>query len=111
MDEKMKRALAEAARDIVNTNGRSAFAQVITEDIRPNHLSFELINTFMPTRQLQPGDSLVRRVRKGFRARTFVPGTMHLADQISMGEIYTYVIDYIIAKTRWSLNNPIGLLT
>jgi hypothetical protein len=114
MDEKLKRALAEvqaAARTAgSDPSGHSAFAEVMVETIEPNHLTFELINTFMPTRQLNPGDSLVRRVRKGFRARTMVPGTMHLADQISMGEIYTYVIDYIIAKTRWSVKNPIALL-
>ncbi len=104
MDERMQQAWAELARTAgQDFNGHSAFAEAIVEDIRPNHLSFELTNVFLPTRQLNPGDSLVRRVRKGFRVRTFVPGTMHLADQISMGEIYTYVLDSIIAKTRWSV--------
>lgn len=103
MDEQMKRALAEVASQVGTTNGRSAFAEAIVESIEPQHLTFELINQFLPTRQLQPGDSLIRRVRKGFRVRTMVNGTMHLADQISMGEIYTYVLDTIIAKTRWNV--------
>lgn len=104
MDERLQQAWAEAARTAgQDMNGHSAFAEAIVEDIRPNHLTFDLTNVFLPTRSLQPGDSLVRRVRSGFRARTMVPGTMHLADQIQIGEIYTYVLDTIIAKTRWSV--------
>ena len=75
MDEQLRRAIAEAARAAgQDPAGHSAFAELIIEAIEPNHLTFELINTFLPTRSLNPGDSLVRRVRNGFRVRTFVPG-------------------------------------
>lgn len=105
MDEKKLLALAEVAKRAGDSpQGRSAFAELIYEIINPNHVTLDVVSAFgLPTRSLNPGDQLVRRVRSGFPVRTMVPGTMHLADQIAAGEIYTYAIDYIIAKTRWSL--------
>jgi hypothetical protein len=105
MEEKKLKALAELARHAGDDPaGRSAFAELIYEIINPNHVTLDVLNAFgLPTRTLNLGDQLVRRVRSGFPIRTFVPGTMHLADQIAIGEIYTYAVEYIIAKTRWSL--------
>lgn len=68
MEAKLERAFAQKTAG-TDPAGKSAFAQVITEIINPNHLSYELVNLFLPTRSLSPGDSLVRRVRKGFPVR------------------------------------------
>jgi hypothetical protein len=98
------KALASAAKEVGATPGvRSAFAQVITESIEPNHLSFDILSSFMPTRTLNPGDQLSRRVRKGVPVRTFVPGTNHLADQIAVRDVMVHAIDQIVAKVRYSL--------
>jgi hypothetical protein len=99
------KALASVAKDVGKPNGaqRSAFAQVILESIEPNHLSFDILSSFMPTRSLNPGDQLARRVRKGIPVRTFVPGTTHLADQIAVRDVMVHAIDYIVAKVRYSL--------
>lgn len=74
-NNEIRRALASAAQNVgtVPAGQRSAFAQIIQESIEPQHLSFDILSTFMPTRTLQPGDQLSRRVRKGVPVRTFVP--------------------------------------
>lgn len=99
-------ALAEVASQIgvPAVKGKSAFAELIIETIEPQRLTLDLFSSFMPTRSLNVGDQLVKRVRnRGFPVRTMVPGTTHLADQFPTGkEIMTYMIDYMIAKTRYS---------
>lgn len=106
----MLTALAEKAATITTQlapNKRvSAFAEVIIESINPNRLSLELFNRlFMPTRELQPGDQLVRRVRdRGVPVRVMVPGTQHLASQmVPPREVMAYAIDYLIAKVGYNL--------
>lgn len=104
-DEKLK-ALAAVAADVGrSTSGKSAFSELIYETVQPNRLSLEIFNAFLPTRQLNVGDVLVKRLNNyGLPVRTMVPGTNHLADQVKLPqETYTYQIDYLIAKIRYSL--------
>lgn len=100
-------ALAEVAVQAgkPGERGKSAFAELIIETIEPNRITLDLFSAFMPVRALNVGDQLVKRVRnQGFPVRTMVPGTNHLADQfVPPREIMTYMIDYMIAKTRYSL--------
>jgi len=108
MNDQVKLALANVAKTAgsATAGNKSAFAEMITEVVNPNHLSFEILNTFLDTRILQPGDSLVKRVRSNLPVRTFVPGTMHLADQVFTRDVMTYSIDYVIAKIiyhQWEL--------
>lgn len=106
MKEDTLKALAEVARNVApGGNGKSAFSELIYETIQPNRLTLEVFNSFLPTRQLNPGDVLVKKVKNyGLPIRTMVPGTNHLADQVNLPqETYTYQIDYLIAKIRYSL--------
>lgn len=74
-DKNILTALAAVAREAGLTPGQtSQFAQIITQTIEPNRLGFEVFSAFLPTRQLQEGDTLVRRVKNyGLPIRTFVP--------------------------------------
>lgn len=104
--DELSKALASVAKDAGNSpDGRSAFAELIVETIQPNRLTLDLFSAYLPTRQLNVGDSLLKRTSTyGLPVRTMVPGTNHLADQVLPGrEVLTYAIDYIIAKVRYSL--------
>lgn len=105
--DELKLALASAASTIGAQPGvKSKFAEVITEVIEPNRLTLDFFSSFMPTRQLQFGDSLLKVVKnRGFPVRTMVPGTNHLADQFlpPKQNTLTYGLDTIIAKTRYSM--------
>lgn len=106
MNETQQKALASIMRSIHTPEGQKAFSALIYEIVTPNRLSLDVFNTFLPTRQLQVGDVLVKKLNTygGIRARTMVPGTNHLADQMTFPkETYTYQIDYLIAKVRYSL--------
>lgn len=89
-------------------NGKriSEFAEVIIESIEPNRLTLDLFNRlFMPTRRLNPGDSLQRRIKnRGYPVRIMVPGTEHLASQpVPPRQVMAYNIDYLIAKVSYNL--------
>lgn len=108
--QELKRALAEAASTAgvpasSNPKGRSAFAELIVEDIQPNRVGLEVFNAFMPTRTLKEGDQLVKRVRRtGHPVRTLVPGTTHLSDPwFPPREAVNYAIDHLITKLRMNV--------
>lgn len=109
MDENKTKALAAVVRDIGKPlngqTGKSAFSELIYETIQPNRLTLEVFNSFLPVRSLNVGDVLVKKLNTyGLPVRTMVPGTNHLADQVKLPkETFTYQIDYLIAKIRYSL--------
>jgi len=106
MNQEQLKALASIMREVHTPAGAQALAALIYETVQPNRLSLDVFNTFLPTRQLQPGDVLVKKLNTygGVKARTMVPGTNHLADQMTFPqENYTYQIDWIIAKVRYSI--------
>lgn len=97
----LKKAIAEAAALAGMSNGgRSAFADLVMEIIEPNHLSLDLFSTFMPTKQMNPGDEIGKRVRRGrYPIRTMVPGAKHLHDVLSFQTQQTFMFDRLIAGT------------
>jgi hypothetical protein len=104
--EELQRAVASAALEAGRApSQRSAYAELIIETIQPNRLSLDVFNAFLPTRQLNVGDSLVKRTSTyGLPVRTFVPGVEHLADQLlPPREVLTYVLEEIITKVGYSL--------
>jgi len=106
MNQEQQKALASILREVHTPAGTKALAQLIYETVTPNRLTLDVFNTFLPTRQLQVGDVLVKKLNTygGIKARTMVPGTNHLADQMTFPkETYTYQIDYLIAKVRYSM--------
>ncbi len=110
-EKKLKMALAEVIRSAGTVpGGQSAFAQVITETIEPNRITFDVLRNFFGVRQLNVGDSLVKKTRRvGYPVRTMVPATTHLSDVFyPPRQLTNYQIDYIITKlriNRWELQN------
>lgn len=107
----MDRTKIEAAyKDVVaglnaSSIGHSALAEIITEVIQPNHIDLSVFNSFLPTRQLNIGDVLVKKVsRTGHPVRVMVPGTTHLSDPFfPPKQTVNYAIDSLITKMRMNL--------
>lgn len=99
--EKVKQALASLTKTEAS---RSALAAEIVEWIKPNHLTTDLISLFLNTRRLNAGDLLVKKLRRpGMRVRKFVPGTVHLADEIAVEDRVNYLLDGHVVKTMVNL--------
>lgn len=105
MTEKLNEAVASILKD---KSQRQALAEMLVEYIDPNHIAVDFASMLLNTRRLNAGDSLIKRVRKGIKTYTFVPGTNHLASQITVSERVNYVLDGIITKvsfSEWDLAN------
>jgi hypothetical protein len=104
-----ERELKEAFAEIIKTagndpGGKSAFAQTLVKVAEPNHLALNIFSAFMPTIQLQPGDNVQKKVRKGrYPVRTMVPGSMHLTDAVFVADKTAYMFESLIAGTSASL--------
>lgn len=60
------------------------------------------------SRSLKPGDSLVKKIRKGLKVRTLVPGAIPLASEITVSDRINYILDgAIITATAnlWELES------
>jgi len=102
--DELKLAVAEAAKTIAVTPGKSAYAELITELVQPNHLTYDILRDVFPVERRNPGDYMTRRIRKGkFRARTMVPGTQHLTDAVIYNNQFAYLFDRLICGTSANL--------
>ena len=106
MDEKkMATAIASMVSDPMK---RDALAEIIVEYVQPNHMTTDFISGLLNTRRLNPGDSLVKKVRKGIEVRTLVPGAVHLASEITVSERMNYILDGADVKVtynQWELES------
>jgi hypothetical protein len=106
MDEKkLASAVASMMTDPLK---RDALAEIIVEFVQPNHLTADFISGLLNTRRLKPGDSLVKKVRKGIDVRTLVPGAVHLASEITVSERMNYILDGADVKVtynQWELES------
>lgn len=99
--EAVKKAIASVAR---TEESRQALASVIIEWVKPNHLTQDLMSIFLDTRQLMPGDILMKKLRKPhIKVRQFVPGTIHLADEIEVTDRLNYVLNSNVIKVMANL--------
>lgn len=109
MNDKQKAAVAEAFASMMrDPNQRDALAEIIVEFVQPNHLTSQFVSDILGTRRLNPGDSLVKKVRKGIEVRTLVPGAVHLASEITISERMNYILDGADVKVtynQWELEN------
>jgi hypothetical protein len=108
--EELKIAIAEIAGQAgMSPNGRSAMAETIVRVSEPQRLSLEIFNLFMPVTSMQPGDNIMRTVRKGrYPVRQMVPNTMHLTDATWFQDKTQFMFDRLIAGTScdlWTLNS------
>lgn len=104
MDKKFKEALAS----MLKSGDRVALAEFIIEYVEPTHLTGEMVGLLLDTRALNPGDILVKKVRKGITVRTLVPGAVHLASQVTVNERANYNLDGADVKVtanEWELEN------
>lgn len=105
LPEDVRLAVAEAARTAGNSStGRSAYAEIITRVVEPNHLTLDLFSDFMPTRTMKPGDILARRVQRGrYPVRTFVPGTKHWTDKTDYVDTQNLSFDRLVVGASANL--------
>lgn len=107
-NEKYKKALAETVKTAgTDRAGKSAFAELMVQMVEPNHLTLDLFNAFIPTRQANLGDPIIRRLRRGkYSVQSMVPGTSHLVSQpTTVQDYHSYVFDRLIGGVRESLWN------
>lgn len=113
-ENELKLAVAEAAKH-AGSGMNTAYAEIITEIVEPQHVSFDVFSQFMPVRTLKKGDQLSRRVRRGkYRARTMVPGSQNLTDATYYQNQFTYSMQQLIAGTHMNMmevrNGELGTL-
>jgi hypothetical protein len=91
----------EQAASLADTD-RQAYAELITEFIEPNHITTDYISMLLNSRSLQPGDALVKKIRKGIEVHTLVPGSVHWAHEITLSERMNYVLDGADVKVTYN---------
>jgi hypothetical protein len=104
-DKEFKEAVAGIMKD---RNQREALAQLIIEYVQPNHITGEIMGYLLNTRALNPGDALVKRVRRGIEVRTWVPGSMSLKSEMTLTDRINYVLDSAIVSVQaneWELES------
>lgn len=100
--------LNEAVASILKSGDRKALAELVIEYVQPNHITTDFVGMLLNTRSLKPGDALVKKVRKGITVRTLVPGSVHLASEITTQERINYVLDGADVKvnfSEWDIEN------
>jgi hypothetical protein len=94
MDEAtFKKAYAEVAK-----KDKQALAELIVEYVDPKHVTKDIVGMFLDYRSLNPGDALVKKVRRGVEVRQLVPGQTTLAKQITVKDVVNYNIDQAYAE-------------
>lgn len=89
-------------------NKRDALAALIVEFVQPTHLANEFVSDILSTRALKVGDALVKKVRRGIKVRTLVPGSIHLASELTVEDRINYILDGADVKVtynEWDLSN------
>jgi hypothetical protein len=93
----------EAVASMLKDGKREALAQLLVEYVEPNHLTTDFTSLLLTSRSLNPGDALVKKVRKGIKVRSLVPGSIHLASEITVSDRINYVLDGADVKVTYNL--------
>lgn len=96
---KIKEAVASLMSD---KSKRDALAEMIVEYVNPNHITTDFVGMLLNTRSLKPGDSLVKKLRKGLSVHTLVPGSIHLAHEVTVTDRVNYLLDGADVKVTWN---------
>jgi len=105
MGEAEKEAFSSLMRD---SKDREALAEMIIEYIQPNHISTDFISLLLNARRLKPGDSLVKKIRKGMKVHTWVPGSIGLKSEITVTDRINHVFDAAeigVMANEWELES------
>jgi hypothetical protein len=104
-DKQLKESIASLMKD---KNNRDALAEMLVEFVEPGHIVPDFISMLLNTRSLKVGDSLVKKIRKGITVHTLVPGSIHLASEVTVRERINYVLDGSDVKVTfntWDMEN------
>ena len=104
MDNKTQEAISA----MMKSGKREALAELIVEFVEPNHIATDFVGLLLNTRSLKPGDALLKKVRKGIKVRTLVPGAMHLANEITLSDRINYILDGAdikVTANAWELES------
>ena len=105
MDEKQ---LKESVASLLKDGNKEALAQMIVEYVEPQHITLDFVGMLLNSRSLNPGDSLVKKIRKGLKVHSLVPGAIPLAGEITVTDRINYVLDGAIITANanlWELEN------
>ena len=86
----------EAIANTMKSADKKAFAEMMVEWVEPNHITLDIIGMLLNTKQMNPGDMLVKKLRKGLKVWTHVPGSIPLRGEITVTERTNYVLDTAI---------------
>jgi hypothetical protein len=98
----------EQVASVLQSGDREALSELIVEYVQPNHITTDYIGMLLNTRSLNPGDALVKKVRKGIEVHTLVPGAVHLANELTINERMNYILDGADVKVtynEWEMEN------
>lgn len=95
----LKQAIASLMTD---KSQRDAFAEMLVEYVQPNHITTDFIGMLLNSRNLKPGDSLVKKLRKGLEVHTLVPGSIHMAHEVTVTDRVNYMLDGGDVKVTWN---------
>lgn len=88
--KELKESFAAMSKD---KSQREALSQLFIEFIAPNHLSQNIVGLFLNTRTLKPGDALIYKVRRGLEVRKLIPGSVHLASEVSTTDRINFTLE------------------
>lgn len=100
MDEK---TLKDAFASLVKAGDMSAIAALLVEYVDPQHITTDIVGLLLNSRTLGPNDALVKKVRKGIKVRTLVPGRIHLASEITVSDRINFALDGLDVKVHANL--------
>lgn len=100
--------LKEAIASLMKSGDKEAVAEMLVEYVDPNHITTDFVGMLLNSRSLKPGDSLVKKLRKGIEVRTLVPGSIPLASEVTVSDRVHYALDGSVVKVtynEWELEN------
>jgi hypothetical protein len=105
MEDNLRESIASLMKD---KGQREKLAQLLVEYVEPKHITVDFISMLLDTRALNVGDILVKKLRKGIKVHTLVPGSMHLKSELTITERMNYVLDGAdvgIQSNQWELDS------
>lgn len=103
LDEKITQEDRLALAELAVTD-KATFAEVITEYVNPVYLTLDLASTFMPTREVQLGQTLVKKFKGKYHVQQIVPGQITLSEQIIVRQkALTFNTDILSAKAGYNV--------
>lgn len=102
-DNRITDADREALAELVVTD-KATFAEVITEYVDPVYLTLDIAKVFMPTREFQVGQRLVKKFKGKYHVQQLVPGQITLGEQIIVRQKeVAFATDILSAKAEYNV--------